>query len=149
MWTSLSRSLSPELRVEIQGFRPMTQRKTVNLNPTATPFPSLSGEIRNLIYPYALLSPHRLRSKGELKRHEIRNLQTRKDSHPTALLATCRRIFHEALPFFYQENRFHNSIPPHYTASAGRLDSYLPRPLALHFEFLEDLSIDYRAIASV
>ncbi len=118
--------------------------------PVTTPiqpfrFMELPTELRLQIYEYTLSGPKdiTLRSPKDLEvrknRHgqRIRPSTSPKIREPNPLLAS-KKVFTEAMPIFYDTNRFHYTILPTVPSSQGVLRHFL-----LHLHLMQHISIDY------
>lgn len=106
---------------------------------------NLATEIRLMVYEYALsgLKDIILRSREDLEvrksRHGQRVPVSRKlRIRATGLLLVSRTVFTEAMPVFYDMNRFHYTILPTVASVQGVL-----RHFNMHLDLMQYVSIDY------
>lgn len=105
----------------------------------------LPPELRLKVYEYALSGPHdvTLRSPKVLEVRKGRHGQpVRPSDSPriqnVSILMTSKKVFTEAMPIFYDMNRFHYTILPTVPSVQGVLRHFM-----LHLHLMQHVSIDY------
>ena len=108
-------------------------------------FMALSTELRLAVYNFTLSGPHdvTLRSPKDLEvRRNWRGQRLPSSERPiirkVGVLMASKQVYSEAMPIFYDMNRFHYTIVP----SVASVQGVLPH-FTMHLHFMQDVSIDY------